>query len=165
MNLDKWLFENSGDGDTGYGNVNNVQRTVRGYAQAGFAGILIEDQVSPKSCGHFQGKEVVGREEAIARISAAVDCRDEGQDILILARTDARQAESMKEALWRVAAFVDAGADIVFIDALESVEEMKEFCKVSCLGYRANLFAHRLVGRRFNFPRFVPHNFLVFYSS
>lgn len=66
------------------------------------AGILIEDQVAPKSCGHVQGKQVVGREEAVARIRAAVDARDEGADILIVARTDARQAVSLEEALWRV---------------------------------------------------------------
>ncbi|GAX80954.1 hypothetical protein CEUSTIGMA_g8389.t1 [Chlamydomonas eustigma] len=120
-----------GDGDTGYGNALNVKRTVRGYAQAGFAGILIEDQVSPKSCGHVKGKRVVGREEAVSRIRAAVDARNEGADILILARTDARQAESLQEALWRVAAFAEAGADILFVDALESEAEMKAFCRVN----------------------------------
>lgn len=135
----------AGDGDTGYGNVNNVQRTVKGYAQAGFAGILIEDQVSPKSCGHVRGKIVVGRKEALSRISAAVDGRNEGQDIVIVGRTDARQAESLDEALWRAAAFADAGVDILFIDALESVEEMKAFCKVSlylfCLSHPVHSFS------------------------
>eukprot|EP00199_Chlamydomonas_sp_CCMP681_P000492 CAMPEP_0119108704 /NCGR_PEP_ID=MMETSP1180-20130426/15613_1 /TAXON_ID=3052 ORGANISM="Chlamydomonas cf sp, Strain CCMP681" /NCGR_SAMPLE_ID=MMETSP1180 /ASSEMBLY_ACC=CAM_ASM_000741 /LENGTH=478 /DNA_ID=CAMNT_0007094355 /DNA_START=102 /DNA_END=1538 /DNA_ORIENTATION=- len=117
-----------GDGDTGYGNAMNVKRTVRGYAQAGLAGILIEDQVAPKSCGHVKGKRVVGRHEAVARIRAAVDAREEGADILIVARTDARQAVSLEEALWRVEAFAEAGADIIFIDALESEEEMRQFC-------------------------------------
>eukprot|EP00884_Botryococcus_braunii_P013086 jgi/Botrbrau1/21779/Bobra.0190s0006.2 len=117
-----------GDGDHGYGNAINVKRTVRGYASAGFAGILIEDQVAPKSCGHVRGKRVVAREEAVARIRAAVDAREEGADILIVARTDARQALSLEEALWRAAAFADAGADILFIDALESREEMRAFC-------------------------------------
>ncbi|EFJ44243.1 hypothetical protein VOLCADRAFT_65045, partial [Volvox carteri f. nagariensis] len=118
-----------GDGDTGYGNAMNVKRTVRGYAQAGFAGILIEDQVAPKSCGHVRGKRVVGREEAVARIRAAVDarCVEEGADILIVARTDARQAVSLEEALWRAQAFAEAGADVLFIDALESEEEMQAF--------------------------------------
>lgn len=87
-----------GDGDTGYGNAMNVQRTVRGYAAAGFAGILIEDQVWPKSCGHVRGKRVVPRDEAIARIRAACDARGDGSDIVIVARTDARQAESFQEA-------------------------------------------------------------------
>ncbi|GLC42609.1 hypothetical protein PLESTB_001118600 [Pleodorina starrii] len=116
-----------GDGDTGYGNAMNVKRTVRGYAQAGFAGILIEDQEAPKSCGHVRGKRVVGREEAVSRIRAAVDARDEGADILIVARTDARQAVSLEEALWRAQAFAEAGADVLFIDALESEAEMRAF--------------------------------------
>eukprot|EP00798_Chlamydomonas_sp_ICE-L_P024508 gene24508-10107_t len=119
-----------GDGDTGYGNAMNVKRTVRGYAQAGFAGILIEDQIAPKSCGHVKGKKITGREEAVSRIRAAADARDEGADILIVARTDARQAVSLEEALWRAQAFADAGADILFIDALESAEEMQAFCNV-----------------------------------
>ncbi|PRW44559.1 petal death [Chlorella sorokiniana] len=119
-----------GDGDTGYGNAVNVKRTVRGYAAAGFAGVLIEDQQWPKSCGHVRNKRVVGRDEALARIRAACDARDEGHGILIVARTDSRQAESLQEALWRAAAFADAGADVVFIDALESAAEMEALCKV-----------------------------------
>lgn len=119
-----------GDGDTGYGNAMNVKRTVHGYSDAGFAGILIEDQVWPKSCGHVKGKRVTSREEAIARIRAAADARDEGADILVVARTDARQAESLGEALWRVEAFADAGADVLFIDALQSEEEMRRFARL-----------------------------------
>ncbi len=76
-------------------------------------------QIAPKSCGHVRGKQVTSREEAVSRIRAAADARDEGADILIVARTDARQAVSLDEALWRVAAFADAGADVLFIDALE----------------------------------------------
>lgn len=118
-----------GDGDTGYGNAMNVKRTVQGYAAAGFAGILIEDQQWPKSCGHVRGKRVVSREEAVSRVRAACDARDELADkIVIVARTDARQAESFQEALARAAAFADAGADIVFVDALESVAEMRTLC-------------------------------------
>ncbi len=83
-----------GDGDTGYGNAVNVKRTVRGYARAGFACVMIEDQLAPKRCGHTRGKDVVGRSEACARIRAAVDAREElhgeGLDILLMARTDAR---------------------------------------------------------------------------
>lgn len=119
-----------GDGDTGYGNAMNVARTVRGYADAGFAGILIEDQVAPKSCGHVRGKRVCSREEAVTRIRAAVRAREEHRDICIVARTDARQALSLDEALWRVQAFADAGADIVFIDALESRAEMEALCRL-----------------------------------
>ncbi len=75
-----------GDGDTGFGNAINIKRTVNGYAQAGFACIMIEDQISPKRCGHTQGKAVVERDEAYMRIRAAVDARDEGADILIMAK-------------------------------------------------------------------------------
>lgn len=120
-----------GDGDNGYGNALNVKRTVRGYIRAGFAGILLEDQVSPKACGHTRGRKVVSREEAVMRIKAAVDARKESSaDIIIIARTDARQAVSLEESLWRVRAFADAGADVLFIDALASKEEMQGFCNI-----------------------------------
>eukprot|EP00850_Spirogloea_muscicola_P021459 SM000250S08717 [mRNA] locus=s250:98011:103891:+ [translate_table: standard] len=120
-----------GDGDTGYGNAVNVKKTVRGYALAGFAGILIEDQVSPKACGHTQGRKVVPREEATMRIRAAADAREEGAfDIVIVARTDARQAISLAEALARVQGFAEAGADVLFIDALTTEDEMRAFCKI-----------------------------------
>ncbi len=117
-----------GDGDTGYGNAANVKRTVRGYAQAGFAGIMIEDQLAPKRCGHTRGKELVDRAEALARLGAAVDARDEGADILIVARTDARATHGLEEALWRLEAFADKGADILFLEAPQSIEEMRRFC-------------------------------------
>ncbi|KAL2456933.1 Phosphoenolpyruvate carboxylase family protein [Forsythia ovata] len=121
-----------GDGDNGYGNAMNVKRTVKGYIRAGFAGIILEDQVSPKACGHTNGRKVVSREEAVMKIKAAVDARKEsGSDIVIVARTDSRQAVSLEEALWRSRALADAGADVVFIDALASKEEMKAFCEVS----------------------------------
>lgn len=116
-----------GDGDTGYGNAANVQRTVEGYASAGFAAIMIEDQVAPKRCGHTQGKEVVNREEALSRLSAAIRARDRGSDILILARTDARGTQGLEEALWRMEAFEALGADILFLEAPESVSEMEAF--------------------------------------
>ncbi|XP_045796402.1 2,3-dimethylmalate lyase isoform X1 [Trifolium pratense] len=123
-----------GDADNGYGNAMNVKRTVKGYIAAGFAGIILEDQVSPKACGHTQGRKVVSREEAVMRIKAAVDARNEsGSDIVIVARTDARQALSLDEALYRSRAFADAGADVVFIDALASKQEMEAFCQVSPL--------------------------------
>ena len=118
-----------GDGDTGYGNALNVKRTVRGYAQAGFAAIMIEDQVAPKRCGHTRGKLVVDRVEAVNRIKAAVDAREEGADILILARTDARHGHGLDEALERAAAFRDAGADLLFVEAPQSVEEMERICR------------------------------------
>lgn len=118
-----------GDGDTGYGNPANVKRTVNGYAQAGFAGVMIEDQLAPKRCGHTQGKEVVGRREALQRLQAAVDTRDEGADILIMARTDARGTHGLDEALWRMQAFADIGADILFLEAPRDECEMELFCE------------------------------------
>ncbi|XP_031256730.1 uncharacterized protein LOC116114735 isoform X2 [Pistacia vera] len=123
-----------GDGDNGYGNAMNVKRTIKGFIKAGFAGIILEDQVSPKACGHTRGRKVVPRDEAVMHIKAAVDARKEsGSDIVIVARTDSRQAVSLEEALWRSRAFADAGADVLFIDALASKEEMKAFCEISPL--------------------------------
>jgi 2-methylisocitrate lyase-like PEP mutase family enzyme len=118
-----------GDADNGYGNAVNVKRTVRGYARAGFACTMIEDQLAPKRCGHTRGKEVVGRDEAVARIRAAVDARDEGADVLVMARTDARFGHGFDEALWRCQAFRDAGADIIFFEAPQSEGEMERLCR------------------------------------
>ncbi|MDX1593066.1 MAG: isocitrate lyase/PEP mutase family protein [Gammaproteobacteria bacterium] len=117
-----------GDGDTGYGNAMNVRRTVAGYARAGFAAVMIEDQVMPKRCGHTRGKAVVDREEAFDRIRAAVDARDEEADILILARTDAREAHGLDEAIARARRFAELGADILFVEAPHSVDEMRAIC-------------------------------------
>jgi 2-methylisocitrate lyase-like PEP mutase family enzyme len=128
-----------GDGDTGYGNALNVKRTVSGYAQAGFGCIMIEDQVAPKRCGHTRGKQVVDREEAVGRIRAAVDAREEGADILIMARTDARATNGFDEAMWRIKAFAELGADILFLEAPESEDEMREFCEGSPGHKMANL--------------------------
>jgi len=128
-----------GDADTGYGNALNVKRTIRGYAQAGFACAMIEDQVAPKRCGHTRGKQVVGRDEALSRIRAAVDARDEGADILIMARTDARATDGFDEALWRVRAFADAGADIVFLEAPRTEDEMRAFCAGTAKPAMANM--------------------------
>lgn len=116
-----------GDGDTGYGNALNVQRTVREYARAGAAAIMIEDQVSPKKCGHTKGKQVVGREEARMRIRAAVEAGREA-DILILARTDARAVHGFDEALERCRMFEAEGADMIFLEAPEDEDEMRRFC-------------------------------------
>lgn len=118
-----------GDGDTGYGNAMNVYRTVQGYQQSGFAAIMIEDQVSPKRCGHTRGKLVVDREEAYERIAAAVDARNESDDIMIIARTDAKGVMGLDEAIARGQKFQELGADILFIEAPETVEEMKIICK------------------------------------
>jgi 2-methylisocitrate lyase-like PEP mutase family enzyme len=128
-----------GDADTGYGNPLNVERTVHGYARAGFACAMIEDQRAPKRCGHVQGKQVVDREEAVARIRAAARARDEGAGILVLARTDARGPLGLDEALWRVQAFTDAGADLVFLEAPRSRDEMARFCREARVPAMANL--------------------------
>lgn len=128
-----------GDGDTGYGNAVNVKRTLQGYAQAGFAAVMIEDQVWPKRCGHTRGKAVVDRTEAVARIRAACDARDEGADILILARTDARAVSGFDEALRRIEAFTEAGADILFLEAPKSEEEMRTFCAATDRPTLANM--------------------------
>lgn len=117
-----------GDGDTGYGNPMNVRHTVRGYAAAGFACVMIEDQVAPKRCGHTEGKQVVGRDEALTRIRAAVDARNDGADILVMARTDANATDGFEEAIWRIRAFAEAGADILFLEAPTSEREMRAFC-------------------------------------
>jgi 2-methylisocitrate lyase-like PEP mutase family enzyme len=117
-----------GDADTGYGNALNVKRTVRGYASAGFACAMIEDQVAPKRCGHTRGKEVVSREAALTRVRAAVDAREEGAPILVMARTDARFGLGFDEALWRCQAFRDLGADITFFEAPQSEDEMERLC-------------------------------------
>jgi 2-methylisocitrate lyase-like PEP mutase family enzyme len=126
--LDAVSFPVIGDADTGYGNPANVRRTVQGYARAGFAALMIEDQLAPKRCGHTRGKEVVDRSEALSRIRAAVDAREEGADILILARTDARATDGLAEALWRMQAFADLGADILFLEAPRDEAEMAGFC-------------------------------------
>jgi 2-methylisocitrate lyase-like PEP mutase family enzyme len=118
-----------GDGDTGYGNALNVQRTVRGYARAGFACVMIEDQVAPKRCGHTRGKQTVDRDEAYARVQAAVDARDAGTDILIMARTDANATEGFDEALERARKFTEIGVDITFLEAPRSEEEMRIYCE------------------------------------
>ncbi|MDW3205527.1 MAG: isocitrate lyase/PEP mutase family protein [Alphaproteobacteria bacterium] len=116
-----------GDGDTGYGNAMNVIRTVQGFAKAGCGAVMIEDQVAPKRCGHTPGKAVVGREEAYDRIRAASDARAEN-DILILARTDARHEHGLGEAIERAAKFHELGADILFVEAPKTVEEMRRVC-------------------------------------
>jgi 2-methylisocitrate lyase-like PEP mutase family enzyme len=118
-----------GDGDTGYGNALNVQRTVQGYAKAGLACVMIEDQVAPKRCGHTRGKQIVGRDEAYSRVQAAVDAREEGTDILVMARTDANATDGLEEAIARAKGFAEIGADITFLEAPRSEEEMRAYCE------------------------------------
>jgi 2-methylisocitrate lyase-like PEP mutase family enzyme len=112
------------DADTGFGNALNVQRTVRRLERTGAAGIQLEDQASPKKCGHFNGKEVVSVGEMVGKVRAAVDARVD-DDLVIVARTDARATEGLTAACDRAAAYLEAGADVIFVEAPESVEEMR----------------------------------------
>lgn len=116
------------DADTGYGGLLNVHHTVRGYEEAGATGIQLEDQQFPKKCGHTPGRRVVPVEEMVAKVSVACEARRDPVNTLIIARTDARQVEGFEAALRRGEAYADAGADVVFLEALESEEEMREAC-------------------------------------
>lgn len=111
------------DADTGYGNELNVTRTVREYEARGVAAIHIEDQVAPKRCGHLDGKEVISRAEFASKIRAAVEAR-RSPDFLIIARTDARAALGLDEAIARGKAALEAGADLIFIEATQTMEEV-----------------------------------------
>ena len=111
------------DADTGFGNALNLQRTVRAFERAGANALQLEDQVFPKRCGHFDGKDVIPAAEMVQKIKAAVDARrDEG--FLVIARTDARAVEGFDAALERAAAYGEAGADVLFVEAPHSVEEL-----------------------------------------
>ena len=112
------------DADTGYGNALNVMRTVRDLQDAGAAGVFLEDQVWPKKCGHMAGKQVVATEDHAAKIRAAADARGE-RDLVIVARTDARQPLGLEAAIERCLAYRDAGADALFVEAPESVDELE----------------------------------------
>ena len=112
------------DADTGFGNALNVHHTVRTLERSGASAIQLEDQVNPKRCGHFAGKDVVDIEEARSRIKAAADARQDS-NFLIVARTDARATRGFDEAIDRAAAFVEDGADITFVEAPESMDEIR----------------------------------------
>ena len=112
------------DADTGFGNALNVQRTVRNFERAGAAAIQIEDQSFPKRCGHLDGKVLIKTDEMVGKVKAAVDAR-KTSDTLIIARTDARAVEGLQEAIDRAHAYEEAGADILFIEAPRSVDELK----------------------------------------
>ncbi len=111
------------DADTGFGNAVNVMRTVREYEKAGVSVIQLEDQVSPKKCGHMTGRQLIPMEEMVGKIRAAVDARV-NPDFMIMARTDARTVLGIDAALERAHAYREAGADIIFVESPESVEEM-----------------------------------------
>ena len=113
------------DADTGYGGLLNMRHTVQGYEAAGAAAIQVEDQVFPKRCGHTLGRAVIPAEQMVAKIGVALDSRRD-PDFMIIARTDARTARGLEEALARGVAYRDAGADVVFVESLESEAEMAE---------------------------------------
>ena len=119
-----------GDADTGYGNPINVYRTVKEYIWAGAAGLFIEDQVWPKRCGHMFGKMIIDKEEMVSKIMAAVDAKkEEDPDFIIGARTDAIAVAGIDEAIERAEAYRKAGADFIFIEAYENIDQMKRAVK------------------------------------
>ena len=113
------------DGDNGFGNALNVQRTVRSFERSGAAAIQLEDQAFPKRCGHLDGKTLISKAEMVGKIKAALDARN-NQDMQIIARTDARAVEGLSAAMDRAEAYCEAGADILFIEAPQSLDEMKQ---------------------------------------
>lgn len=125
------------DADTGYGNQINVIRTVRAYEQAGVAGLHLEDQVTPKKCGHMENKQVVEADVMVGKIKAAVAARNDDDGIVVIARTDARAPHGLDEALRRAEACAQAGADVLFVEALQGTDELervaKEFAEVPLL--------------------------------
>lgn len=112
------------DADTGFGNPLNVRHAVRVLERAGADAIQIEDQVFPKRCGHFSGKQIITTAEMAEKVRAAVDAR-RNNDFLIIARTDARAGHGFQEAIDRAAALIDAGADVTFVEAPENIDEMR----------------------------------------
>lgn len=116
------------DGDTGYGNALNVIRTIQEYERAGVAAIQLEDQVSPKKCGHLAGKELISQAEMVGKIEAALYAR-RNPDFVLIARTDAIAVEGLEAALQRARAYADAGADVIFVEAPRSIEDMQAINK------------------------------------
>ncbi len=126
------------DGDTGHGNVTNVQHTVRQMEKAGAVSIMLEDQVSPKRCGHMSGKQVVPADEFIAKIKAGVDARKD-EDFTVLARTDAIAVHGLNEAVDRAHRAIEAGADWVFLEAPENLDQMQRIPKLVPVPTLANM--------------------------
>lgn len=126
------------DGDTGYGGILNVVRTVAEYETAGASAIQLEDQLFPKRCGHMEGKQLIPQAEMISKIKAAVHARKD-PDFVIIARTDARAVEGFPSALSRAQAYADAGADVIFFEAPQSVDEMRDVAKTIAKPLLANM--------------------------
>jgi 2,3-dimethylmalate lyase len=131
------------DADTGYGNVLNVVRTVREYERAGVAGLHLEDQVAPKKCGHIAGKQVIPAREFADKIRAAAEYRTD-PDLVIIARTDARAVTSLDDAIERGNLYAEAGADVIFVEAPETEDEIQRVARE----VRAPLLANMVQGGR-----------------
>lgn len=116
------------DADTGYGNPINVRRTIREYEHAGVAGLHIEDQVWPKKCGHMEGKQVIPMDEMVQKVRAAVEARQDS-DFVIIARTDANAVHGLEDAIRRGKAYREAGADVIFIEAPRSMDELRSIAQ------------------------------------
>jgi len=127
------------DADTGYGNVSNVERTVQLYEKAGVAGLFIEDQVAPKRCGHLGGKSVIPAGEMVAKVRAAVEARQD-PDLVIMARTDAIAVTGIDDAILRANRYHEAGADLTFVEAPETVAQMRRICREVAGPAFANVF-------------------------
>lgn len=126
------------DGDTGHGDLHNVVRTVRDFEAAGAAGILLEDQVSPKRCGHFEGKQIIPAQEMVAKLKAALSARRD-PDFVILARTDSRAIEGIDGAIARARLYANAGVDLCFIEAPRTVEELRRIPNEVPIPHLANM--------------------------
>lgn len=127
------------DADTGYGNAINVMRTVREFETIGVSGIHIEDQITPKKCGHYEGKSLVSVEEMVKKIEAACEARTD-PDFVIIARTDARAVEGLENAIQRGKYYVEAGADMIFVEAPQSVEEVRKISESISAPLLINMF-------------------------
>lgn len=130
------------DADTGWGNALNVQRCMRVFERAGATAIQIEDQASPKRCGHLKGKAVVAKQEMVGKVKAALDARQAGT--LVIARTDAIAVEGFEAALDRAHGYVEAGADVLFVEAPKNLDQMREIARQ--LGDRVPLLANMVEG-------------------
>lgn len=129
------------DGDTGYGNALSVMRAVREFEKAGAAGVFFEDQEWPKRCGHMEGKRVIPVEEHVNKIKAAVAARQD-PDFIIMARTDARAVNGLEDAINRAKAYREAGADLIFVEAPQSIEELKTIAQSIDAPQMVNVIEH-----------------------
>lgn len=129
------------DADTGFGGRLNVMRTVEAYENAGVAALQLEDQAMPKRCGHMEGKQLISKEEMVAKLKIALDTRKDSS-LCIIARTDATAVDGFEAAMDRAKAYEEAGADIIFVEALTSVEQMEEACRRIHRPMFANMVEH-----------------------